>query len=146
MSNTVNATWIKQPIAGGSSNEYVYQCTMEWNQPSDDSNHTEIISPKFIWKVDSDFVVFVNYKAVDTSTSADVVMHIYGSIDNTNKIDMVTAQTITNANFDGKIYKYLYDVSTNGIAPVMYVSLDPSADLGAVDIDVAVFPNARRPD
>ena len=47
---------------------------------------------------------------------------------------------------DGKIYKYLYDVSTNGIAPVMYVSLDPSADLGAVDIDVAVFPNVRRPD
>ena len=142
MSNTISQIWIQK---GGIKNPY-YCCTMEWNQPSDDSNHDEIISPAFNWSVDSDFVIFVNYKAVDTSTTANVDLHVYGSINGIDRVDMLTAITISNANFDGKIYKSLYDVSTNGIAPNMYISLDPSADLGAVDIDVAVFPNIRRAD
>ena len=58
---------------------------------------------------------------------------------------MMTAITVANANFDGKIYKYFYDVSTNGIAPYMYVALDPAGDIGATDIAVSVFPNYRNP-
>ena len=143
MSNRVSNDWTSKVTTIG---KRYYACTMEWNQSTDDSNHTEIISPSFNWKVDSDFLTFVNYRAIDTSTSADVVMHIYGSIDTANKVDMLTAVTIANANFDGKVYKHLYDTSTNGIAPIMFIGLDPSADLGAVDIDIAIYPYIRRPD
>ncbi len=143
MSNTIADNWGK---VGASSGGLVYTCTMKWNQPADDNNHDEICSPYFNWKVDSDFTIFVNYNVVDTSTSATVDLHIYGSMNGYNKVDMVTATTISNADFDGKMYKYLYDTSTNGIAPLMYVALDPSADLGAVDIKVAVYPNIRRAD
>ena len=141
MSNTVKSLW----SSGGIGMNAYYKISFEWNQPTDDSNHDEICSPYFNWTVDSDFTVFVNYKAVDTSTAHDVVLHIYGSVDRTNKGDMMTAVTIANANFDGKVYKYFYDTSTNGIAPYMYVALDPAGDIGAVDIDVAVMPNIRRP-
>tara|TARA_Y100000593_G_scaffold84183_1_gene159270 strand:- start:106 stop:537 length:432 start_codon:yes stop_codon:yes gene_type:complete len=142
MSNTIHGEWF---AAGNQLKKRYYTCNMKWNQPVDDSNHSEIISPAFNWTIDSDFTVFVNYKAVDTSTSHDVVFHVYGSIDTTNKVDMMTAITVANANFDGKIYKYFYDVSTNGIAPYMYVALDPAGDIGATDIAVSVFPNYRNP-
>ena len=143
MSNRVSNEWSKNVTVNGKT---YYTCNMEWNQPTDDSNHDEIISPPFNRKVDSDFVTFVNYKAVDTGTSHDVVMHIYGSIIKANKVDMLTAVTIANANFDGKVYKHVYDTSTNGIAPTMFVSLDPADDIGAVDIDIAIYPYIRRPD
>tara|TARA_R100000742_G_C4216370_1_gene41351 strand:- start:191 stop:622 length:432 start_codon:yes stop_codon:yes gene_type:complete len=143
MSNRISNEWSRKSTSSG---KVYHVCKMEWNQPADDNNDDEIISPPFNWTVDSDFVTFVNYKAVDTSTSHDVVMHIYGSINTVNKADMLTAVTIANANFDGKVYKHFYDVSSNGIAPLMFISLDPADDIGAVDIDIAIYPNIRRPE
>ena len=120
-----------------------YTCRFDW----DAGNQNEIISSPFNWIVDSDFTIFVNYAAVDTSTTVTNTLHIYGSADGANKIDMVSGIAIDNASFDGKVYKYLYDISTNGIAPFMFISLYPAtANIGNVNIDMCIFPNIRRAD
>ena len=145
MSNTVNEKWNRgnTPVPGTASKGYPY-VDMEWNQPVDDDNHTEVLSPVIDFPLTSQAAtILVNAEAVDTGTAADVVVNIYGSATNDGTIskwEILDTVTITNANFDATTYAHLYDIDAKGLAPYMKIGLDPSADLGAVDIRVAVIP------
>ena len=147
MSNTVNERWNRgnTPVPGTASKGYPY-IDMEWNQPADDNNHDIILSPVIDFPLTSQAAtILVNTEAVDTSTSADVVVNIYGSATNDSTIskwEILDTVTITNANFDATTYAHVYDIDGKGLAPFMKIGLDPSADLGAVDIRVAVIPGA----
>jgi len=147
MSNTVSNSWDRgnQAVPGTASPGYPF-IIMEWNQPADDSNHTEILSPVIDFPMTGQAVtILVNTEAVDTSTSADVVVNVYGSTSNDSTIskwEILDTVTITNANFDATTYAHRYDVDAKGLAPYMKIGLDPSADLGAVDIRVAVITGA----
>lgn len=147
MSNTVNSSWNKgnEAIPGTPSVGYPF-IDMEWNQPADDNNHTEILSPVIDFPMTGQAVtILVNTEAVDTSTSADVVVNVYGTAKNGTAIgkwEIMDTVTIANANFDGTTYAHVYDVDAKGLAPYMKIGLDPSADIGAVDIRVAVITNA----
>ena len=142
MSNTVNASWNRgnQAVPGTPSPGYPF-IIMEWNQPADVSNHTEILSPVIDFPMAGQAVtILVNTEAVDTSTSADVVVNINSAtIASWEILDTVT---IANANFDATTYAHVYDVDAKGWAPYMKIGLDPSADIGAVDIRVAVISGA----
>ena len=147
MSNTVNSKWNRgnAHVPGTASKGFPF-VDMEWNQPSDDSNHTEILSPVIDFPLSSQAAtILVNTEAVDTSTSADVVVNIYGSATNDSTIskwEILDTVTITNANFDATTYAHVYDIDAKGLAPFMKIGLDPSADLGPVDIRVAIIPGA----
>ena len=147
MSNTVNSSWDKgnKAIPGTPSVGYPF-IVMEWNQPADDNNHDEILSPVIDFPMTGQAVtILVNTEAVDTSTSADVVVNIYGATSNHSTIskwEIMDTVTIGNANFDATTYAHVYDVDAKGLAPYMKIGLNPSADIGAVDIRVAVVTNA----
>ena len=146
MSNTVNNEWVRgnEAVPGTPAKGYTY-IDMEWNQPSDDSNHTEILSPVIQVPFRGDILTFIiNTEAVDTSTSADLTLNVYGAAVNhstLSKWDILHTAAIGNASFDGITYKYMYDTDTRGLLPYMKIGIDPSADLGAVDIRVAIIPN-----
>jgi hypothetical protein len=147
MSNTVNTSWNRgnQAIPGTPSPGYPF-INMEWNQPVDDNNHSEILSPVIDFPMGGQAVtILVNTEAVDTITGADVVVNIYGSTSNSATIaswEILDTVTIANANFDATTYAHVYDVDAKGWAPYMKIGLDPSADTGAVDIRVAIITGA----
>ena len=147
MSNTVNERWNRgnTPVPGTASKGYPY-VDMEWNQPADDNNHDIILSPVIDFPLTGQAAtILINTEAVDTSTSATVDVNIYGSATNDGTIskwEILDTVTIANANFDATTYAHLYDIDAKGLAPYMKIGLDPNADLGAVDIRVAVIPGA----
>lgn len=147
MSNTVATSWNRgnQAVPGTPAVGYPF-IVMEWNQPVDDDNHDEILSPVIDFPMTGQAVtILVNTEAVDTSTSADVVVNVYGSTSNDSTIskwEILDTVTIGNANFDATTYAHRYDVDAKGLAPYMKIGLNPSADLGAVDIRVAVITGA----
>ena len=149
MSNTVNASWNRgnKAVPGTASPGYPF-VIMEWNQPADDSNHTIILSPVIDFPMTGQAItILVNTEAVDTSTSADVVVNVYGSTSNSSTLaswEILDTVTILNANFDATTYAHVYDVDAKGLAPYMKIGVDPSADLGAVDIRVAVITGGAK--
>tara|TARA_R110000824_G_scaffold151149_1_gene322071 strand:+ start:648 stop:1094 length:447 start_codon:yes stop_codon:yes gene_type:complete len=147
MSNTVNGKWNRgnNPTPGTASTGYPY-VDMEWNQPSDDSNHSLILSPVIDFPLNGQAAtILVNTEAVDTSTSATVTVNVYGSATNDatiSKWEILDTVSIANADFDATTYAHVFDIDAKGLAPYMKIGLDPSADLGAVDIRVAVVTGA----
>ena len=147
MSNTVASNWDRgnAPIPGTESVGYPF-IIMEWNQPADDDNHSEILSPVMDFPINGrQMTILVNTEAVDTSTSATVDLNIYGSTSNSSTIaswEILDTVTIANANFDGTTYAHVFDINAKGTAPYMKIGLDPSADLGAVDIRVGVIASS----
>ena len=105
MSNTVSNSWDRgnQAVPGTASPGYPF-IIMEWNQPADDNNHSIILSPIIDFPMTGHAItILVNTEAVDTSTSADVVVNVYGSTSNDSTIskwEILDTVTITNANFD----------------------------------------------
>ena len=146
MSNTINGEWTRgnKATPGNPAKGYTY-IDFQWNQPADDNNHDLIISPTIEVPFRGDIITFlINTEAVDTSTSADITLNVYGAAVNHSTItkwEVLHTTLITNVNFDAMTYKYVYYTDTRGLAPFIKIGLDPSADLGAVDIRVAIIPN-----
>ena len=70
---------------------------------------------------------------MDSGTSANVVVNIYGSATNDDTIskwEILDTFTIANADFDATTYAHIYNIQTKGTAPFMKIGLDPSATLG----------------
>lgn len=145
MSNTVNEKWNRgnTPVPGTASKGYPY-VDMEWNQPVDDNNHTEVLSPVIDFPLTSQAAtILVNTEAVAVGGSANLVVNIYGSATNDStltKWEILDTVTISNANATETTYAHLYDIDTKGLAPYMKIGIDPSADTGVIDIRVAVIP------
>ena len=146
MSNTIAVAWTKgnKAVPGTPAKGYNH-ILFQWNSPVDDSNHDEIVSPIIDFGMKGDIVTFmINTEAVNTGTSADLVVNIYGATNNystLSKWEIMHTTTISNADFDGSVYKYVYDIDTRGLAPFMKIGIDPSADLGAKGITVGVITN-----
>lgn len=147
MANTVASKWDRgnAPVPGTESAGYPF-IVMEWNQPSDDNNHDEILSPVIDFPINGhQMTILVNTEAVDTSTSANVTLNVYGSTSNSSTIaswETLDTATINNADFDGTTYAHVFDIDAKGTAPYMKIGLDPSADIGAVDIRVGVIASS----
>ena len=79
MSNTVSNSWNRgnKPLPGVPSLGYPH-LTMEWNQPDDDSNHEEILSPTMDFPMKGQAVtILVNTEAIPVA--GDIAVNIYGS-------------------------------------------------------------------
>lgn len=145
MSNTVSSSWDKgnSPVAGSGTAAKGYPTiVMQWNQPSDDSNNDEIVSPLLDMPLTGTVTILVNTEAMDTGTAATMTLNVYGSTTNDSTISKwATLDTvvISNANFDATAYAHVYDIETKGLAPYMKIGLNPSADIGAKDVSIAIF-------
>ena len=148
MSNTIGH-WDRgnKPVAGTPSVGYPF-IIMEWNQPVDDSNNDEILSPLMNFSLEgykgSKAVTFlINTEAA--SIANNMVVNIYGSTSNDSTIskwEVMDTVTISNANLTGTTYAHVYDIDAKGTAPYMKIGLTPSADPGAVDIRIGVISGA----
>lgn len=145
MSNTVSNSWNRgnKPLPGVPSLGYPH-LTMEWNQPDDDSNHEEILSPTMDFPMKGQAVtILVNTEAIPVA--GDIAVNIYGAASNHSTIsqwEIMDTVTITNANLTNTTYAHVYDVDAKGIAPYMKIGLNPDADPGVVDIKVGVITGA----
>ena len=95
----------------------------------------DIVAPKPL-------VIVVPSTPPDIVDAATVDVNVYGSTSNSSTLaswEIMDTVTISNANFDATTYAHVYDVDAKGLAPYMKIGLDPSANLGAVDIRVAVI-------
>ena len=147
MSNTVNSKWNRgnAPVPGTASTGYPF-ITMEWNQPVDDNNHDEILSPVMDFPFPGQAAnILVNTEGA--TTAGDFVINVYGSTSNDatiSKWEVLATNTAANANITGTTYSFLFDIDKEGLAPYMKIGLDPDSDPGAVDIRVAVITGVSR--
>ena len=148
MSNTVANTWTKGnkvTAVGTAVNPFnTRSIVMQWNQPVDDNNNDEIVSPIIDIPLNKakNLMICCNTQALNWG-SAGLDVKVYGSSTNSSTLShwkvLHEPATLTATTIRIKEDVIVYDLEKQGIMPYMKIGVTPTADLGANDIGFTIF-------
>tara|TARA_R100001082_G_C4333638_1_gene146842 strand:+ start:348 stop:806 length:459 start_codon:yes stop_codon:yes gene_type:complete len=148
MSNTVANTWTKGnkvTAVGTAVNPFnTRSIVMQWNQPVDDSNNDEIVSPIIDIPLNKakNLMICCNTQALNWGSAAiDIV--IYGSSTNSSTLShwkkLYEPSSLTAATIRAMEDVVIYDLEAKGVMPYMKIGVTPASDIGARDIGFTIF-------
>ena len=148
MSNTVANTWTrgnKVTAVGTAVNPFnTRSIVMQWNQPVDDNNNDEIVSPVIDIPLNKakNLMICCNTQAVNWG-SAGIDVKVYGSSTNNETLStwkvLHEPATLSSTTIRTQEDVIVYDLEKQGVMPYMKIGVTPTADLGANDVSFTIF-------
>ena len=148
MSNTVANKWTngnKVTETGTAVNPFnTRSIVMQWNQPVDDNNNDEILTPIIDIPLNKtkNLIICCNTQALNWgSTAIDIV--IYGSSTNSSTLShwkkLYEPSSLTAATIRAMEDVVIYDLEAKGVMPYMKIGVTPTANLGQNDVSFTIF-------
>ena len=94
------------------------------------TSHVPLTTDEFPDTIHNNFIIYVNVKDATWANTPNISMTIQVKDDNGDFQDYKTLG-ITNAEVNGEMYKYLWEMNTDGIVLPFRLKLDPASSLAS---------------
>jgi hypothetical protein len=144
MANANNTFWNKgNEATPGTASTGFPNYDFKWNNDTDDSNHSEVVSPPIQAPMNNkdSKMILLNTEKADLDNSATYTVTLYGSTHNSSTMshwEVLDQFVVQPGDIDTTTFVWDYKPHEDGYAPYMKIGIDPSADPGVVTIRAGI--------